>query len=97
MPAAVDCAASRSAAYRRRQSERTLLYRTVQAHLATWLALQDDGSADHPPAAGRRRAHLLFGANYPRTRCGKLAVGLRQAATGGCAGKERDRFAYLFV
>ncbi len=38
MPAAAACAPPRSAVYRRRQPERTLLYRTVQTHLATWLA-----------------------------------------------------------
>jgi len=37
MPAAA-CASPRSAVYRRRRPERTLLYRTVQTHLATWLA-----------------------------------------------------------
>jgi len=37
MPAAA-CASPRSAVYRRRQPERTLLYRTVQTHLATWPA-----------------------------------------------------------
>ena len=40
----VACALSRSTAYDRRQPERTLLYRTVQAHLATWLAHWEDGS-----------------------------------------------------
>ena len=35
--------------YRRRRPERTLLYRTVQAHFATWLALQRDGGADGDP------------------------------------------------
>jgi hypothetical protein len=34
--------------YQRRRPERTLLYRLVQAHLATWLALQDDGWAALP-------------------------------------------------
>jgi len=38
MPAATACASPRRAVYRRRQPERTLLYRTVQTHLATWLA-----------------------------------------------------------
>jgi len=38
LPAAAACASPRSAVYRRRQPERTLLCRTVQTHLATWLA-----------------------------------------------------------
>lgn len=32
--------------YRRRRPERTLLYRTVQAHFETWLALTRDGAVD---------------------------------------------------
>lgn len=54
MPATVACALSRSTAHDRRQPERTLLYRTVQAHLATWLALQDDGSGASAPAVTER-------------------------------------------
>jgi hypothetical protein len=46
MPAAA-CAAERTAPYRRRQPERSVLYRTVQTHLATWLELaqNESGSA----------------------------------------------------
>ncbi len=40
----MGCAKLRSPVYRRRQPERTLLYRTVQTHLATWLAHHDDGA-----------------------------------------------------
>jgi hypothetical protein len=39
-----------TAPYRRRRPERSLLYRTVQAHLATWLALAGQGDADPVPA-----------------------------------------------
>ena len=35
-----------TAPYRRRRPERTLLYRTVQTHLATWLALAGEGDGD---------------------------------------------------
>ena len=38
MPAAA-CAPDRTALYRRRQPERTVLYHTVQTHLASWLEL----------------------------------------------------------
>lgn len=38
------------AGYHRRRPERTLLYRLVQAHLATWLALHDDGQGQSAPA-----------------------------------------------
>jgi hypothetical protein len=34
---ATACAPARTAVYRRRRPERTVLYRTVQTHLATWL------------------------------------------------------------
>ena len=53
MPAAA-CASARSAVYRRRQPERTLLYRTAQTHLATWLALQNDGAGASAPAVTER-------------------------------------------
>jgi hypothetical protein len=50
--AAVACAASRTATYRRRQPERTVLYRTVQSHLATWLELaQDERAVRHQPTS----------------------------------------------
>jgi len=32
--------------YRRRRPEHTLLYRTVQTHFETWLALAGDGDGD---------------------------------------------------
>ncbi len=53
MPASAVCAKPRSSLYRRRQPECTLLYRTVQTHLATWLALHDDGAGETAPAATR--------------------------------------------
>ena len=73
MPA-VPCAAPRNTVYRRRQPERTLLYRTVQAHLATWLALLDDGTGGYAPAAIERefRRYLACGIlahGFARARC----------------------------
>lgn len=56
MPAeAVTRAPSRIATYRRRQPERTVLYRAVQSHLATWLELAqvpaiEPGATDEPSA-----------------------------------------------
>ena len=67
MPA--TCAHPRSALYRRRQPERTLLYRTVQTHLATWLALHDDGLGATAPAAIEREFRSYL-------ECGILAHGL---------------------
>ena len=46
MTAVQQATASGPTTYRRRRPERTLLYRTVQAHFATWLALRRDGCAD---------------------------------------------------
>ena len=40
MPTA--CASARTAVYRRRRPEHTVLYRTVQTHLSTWLELSCD-------------------------------------------------------
>ena len=55
--AAVACAASRTATYRSRQPERTVLYRTVQSHLATWLELAQDESGRSVPAHVEREFH----------------------------------------
>lgn len=51
------------AVYHRRQPERTVLYRVVQAHLATCLALHDDGWCGHAPtlAESEFRRHLECG------------------------------------
>ena len=42
MYGAAPCASPLTALYRRRQPERTLLHRTVQTHLATWLEFSCD-------------------------------------------------------
>lgn len=47
----LGCRTHKRAVYRRRRSERTLLYCTVQNHLATWLALHDDGPVVVFPAS----------------------------------------------
>jgi len=54
----------------------TLLYRTVQTHLATWLALQEDGVGGCAPAATERefRRYLECGIlayGFARVRCGE--------------------------
>ena len=49
-----DLYAPRSSIYHRREPEPALLYRTVQTHLATWLARQDDGTGETAPAAIER-------------------------------------------
>jgi len=76
MPAAA-CARPRSAVYRRRQPERTLLYRTVQTHLATWLALHNDGAGASAPAATERELGRYLD-------CGILAHGFARARCVAC-------------
>jgi hypothetical protein len=59
----LGCRTPKRAVYRRRRSERTLLYCTVQNHLATWLALHDDGTGCCVPGVTERefRRHLECG------------------------------------
>ena len=64
------------APYRRRRPERTLLYRTVQTHLVTWLALAGEGDADPVPAHVERefRRYLdcgILARSFARARCGQ--------------------------
>lgn len=77
MPATAACAKPCSPIYRRRQPERTLLYRTVQTHLATWLALHDDGAGETAPAAIEREFRRYL-------ECGILAHGFARARCAGC-------------
>ena len=77
MPATAACAPSRRAVSRRRQPDPTLLYRTLQTHLATWLALQDDGAGGTAPAATEREFRRYL-------ECGILAHGFARARCGGC-------------
>ncbi len=77
MPATAACASPRSAVYRRRRPERTLLYRTVQTHLATWLALHDDGTGETAPAVTEREFRRYL-------ECGILAHGFARARCADC-------------
>lgn len=78
MPAAaVACATSRTATYHRRQPERTVLYRTVQTHLATWLELAQDESGRSAPAHVEREFRRYL-------ECGILAHGFTRARCAGC-------------
>ena len=65
------------AVYHRRQPERTGLYRVVQAHLATWLALHDDGCGGHAPALTEREFRRYL-------ECGILAHGFARARCPDC-------------
>lgn len=72
------CALPRTAPYRRRRPERTLLYRTVQTHLATWL----ERTADCWPG-GSAPAHVER--EFRRYReCGILAHGFARARCAEC-------------
>ena len=68
--AAKSCGAP--AVYHRRQPDHTLLYRVVQDHLATWLALHDDGYGGHAPALTEREFRRYLD-------CGILAHGFAEA------------------
>jgi len=66
--------------YRRRRPERTLLYRTVQTHFATWLALTRDSAVDSDrcrPTSSASSAAIL--------ECGILALA-SPALVAGSAG-----------
>ena len=65
------------AVYRRRRPERTLLYRLVQAHLATWLARHDYGQGRSAPALTEREFRRYL-------ECGILAHGFARARCADC-------------
>ena len=66
-----------TAPYPRRRPERTLLYRTVQTHFATWLALAGEGDADPVPSHVEREFRRYL-------ECGILAHGFARARCGQC-------------
>jgi len=75
-----QAAASCPRPFRRRRPERTLLYRIIQAHFATWLALRRDGcdEGDAVPGYVKRefRRYLECGIlahGFARARCGEWA------------------------
>ena len=72
-------AASCPTLYRRRRPERTLLYRTVQTHFATWLALARDGSVDGDPVPAHVEREFRRYLD-----CGILAHGCARARCGQC-------------
>ncbi|MEF8715705.1 MAG: transposase zinc-binding domain-containing protein [Accumulibacter sp.] len=75
---ATACEPARTAVYRRRRPERTVLYRTVQTHLATWLELSCDSRQG---ASGRAHAEREF-RRY--LECGILAHGFARARCAEC-------------
>ena len=68
-----------TAPYRRRRLERTLLYRTVQTHFATWLALAGEGDGDGDPVPSHVEREFR---RY--LECGLLAHGFARAHCGQC-------------
>jgi len=77
MPAVAARACCAPAVYHRRQPERTVLYRLVQAHLATWLMLHADGQGGHAPARSEREFRRYL-------ECGILAHGFARARCADC-------------
>ena len=77
MPATVAKSCGVPAVCHRRQPERTLLYRVVQAHLATWLAQHDDGYGGRAPALAEREFRRYL-------ECGILAHGFARARCPDC-------------
>lgn len=77
MPATVPVAPCAPARYRRRQPERTVLYCTVQSHLATWLELAQDESGRSIPGHVEREFRRYL-------ECGILAHGFARARCAGC-------------
>ena len=77
MPDTVAKSCGVPAVYHRRQPERTLLYRVVQAHLATWLAQHDDGYGGRAPALAEREFRCYL-------ECGILAHGFARARCPDC-------------
>jgi hypothetical protein len=76
MDAAVDTPGA-CAVYRRRRPEHTLLYRTVQGHLETYLALAQDGQGEGVPRYVEREFRRYL-------ECGILAHGFARARCGDC-------------
>ena len=72
------CGPPRPAPYRRRQPERTVLYRTVQTHLATWLELSGGVQPGGAPPAYVEREFRRY------LECGILAHGFARARCGEC-------------
>jgi hypothetical protein len=76
MDAAVDPRGA-CAVYRRRRPERTPLYRTVQGHLETYLALAQEAQGEDVPAYVEREFRRYL-------ECGILAHGFARARCGEC-------------
>lgn len=77
MDAAVKRIAPQARCYQRRRSEKTLWYRTVQAHFETWLALST-GQFDESPPAYIEQAFRRY------LDCGILANGFARAHCDEC-------------
>jgi hypothetical protein len=78
MDLAVETAA-RCGVYRRRRPERTPLYRAVQGHLETYLALAREGRTD-----GHNVQQYVEGEFRRYLECGILAHGFARARCGEC-------------
>lgn len=77
MDAAVKRIVPQAQCYQRRRPEKTLWYRTVQAHLETWLALSTGQFDESPPAHVEQAFHRYLD-------CGILANGFARAHCDEC-------------
>ncbi|MEK7737392.1 MAG: transposase [Pseudomonadota bacterium] len=77
MDAVAKRATPKPQCYRRRQHDRTLLYRTVQTHLATWLERHHDAPGRSAPALIEREFRRYL-------ECGILAHGFARARCIDC-------------
>ena len=77
MPTPAGNACPALVVYHRRRPKCTLLYRLVQTHLATWLALHDDGQGRAAPALTEREFRRYLD-------CGILAHGFARARCADC-------------
>ncbi len=77
MDAVAKRATPKPQCYRRRQPDRTLLYRTVQTHLATWLERHHDAPGRSAPALIEREFRRYL-------ECGILANGFARARCADC-------------
>ncbi len=83
-PAALSPAPAKSKPYNPRHPERTVLYRTVAAHLETWLALSSVGQFDgpgehHTPPAYVEQAFRKY------MECGRLNHGFARVRCDDCS------------
>lgn len=94
MTVAQQAAVSCPTPYRRRRPERTLLYRTVQTHFATWLALAREGTVDGDavPAMSSASSAVIW-----RAASSPMGSPVLVAGRAGTTSSSRSRATHLRV